>query len=65
MAQVKIPVVDRNVSTKDPSGSVATIILGSVGVALLMGMIALGRWMYNSGRSAAGIEGGSDPVPGV
>jgi len=65
MAKVKIPVVDRTVSTSDPGGSVATIVLGSVGIALLLTMLGIGRWIYDRGRAAAGVQGGENPVPGV
>jgi len=65
MARIKIPVLDENINTSNPSGAVKDLGMGAVGVAILFGLVAGGQFLYNRARSAAGMGQDDQPVPGV
>lgn len=65
MAEITVPVVDEKLSTSNPSGSLKTFVMGSIGVAVLFAMIAAGKFVYNRARSTAGVGQDNNPVPGV
>ena len=48
MFQGTIPVLDSEYDLSDPAGTASTAISGVVGVAMMLGIFALGRSLYNT-----------------
>lgn len=45
--KVEIPVVGEDVDPTDPAGTIRTVVMSSVGVAIMFGVFALGQWLWN------------------
>lgn len=65
MAKVELPIVGTEVDTDDPAESAQNIVLGILGVAGTLGVVAGGQYLYNQARSATGAGESENPVPGV
>lgn len=65
MARIEIPILGTTVDTSKPADSATNIGFATVAVALMFGIVAGGKFLYNRGRAAAGVGQDQNPVPGV
>lgn len=65
MAKVEIPILGTTVNTSKPADSATNLGFAAIGVALMFSVVAVGKYLYNRGRSAAGVGQDNNPVPGV
>ncbi|GGC53049.1 sugar kinase [Haloferax sulfurifontis] len=65
MAKVPLELLGIEVDTDDPGESAQNLGLGVVGVALTMGVVGAGAYVYNSIRQKAGVTDDDVSIPGV
>jgi hypothetical protein len=65
MAQIDVPFTNEDIDTSKPGMSVRNVFQGSLGFALVFGMMSLGLWLYGMGRSVVGADEQSQQIPGV
>lgn len=65
MARIEIPILGTTVDTSKPADSATNLGMATVAVALMFAVVAGGKFLYNRGRTAAGMSQDSQPVPGV
>jgi hypothetical protein len=60
-----IPVLDTTVNTNDPSGSASNVVSAVIAVAMMFGIVAAAKFVYNRARAGIGVGQDNNPVPGV
>ncbi|MBC9985158.1 sugar kinase [Haloferax sp. AS1] len=65
MTKVPLELLGIEVDTDDPGESAQNLGLGVVGVALTMGVVGAGAYLYNTARQKAGVTDDDVNIPGV
>lgn len=64
MAGYTVPVVDTEVDSDDPDGSVMNVVGAILGFLTLFGIVGAASYAFNRAKEAVGVDGDAS-VPGI